>query len=28
MLKRYQHVTAKLRRDIADRVNEFFWKGK
>lgn len=26
MLKRYQHVTARLRRDIADRLNEFFWK--
>ena len=28
MLKRYQHVTARLRRSIADRLNEFFWKGK
>jgi integrase len=28
MLKRYQHVTARLRRGIADRLNEFFWKGK
>jgi integrase len=28
MLKRYQHVTARLRRNIADRLNEFFWKDK
>jgi integrase len=28
MLKRYQHVTARLRRNIADRLNEFFWKAK
>jgi len=28
MLKRYQHVTARLRRSIADRLNEFFWKGR
>ena len=28
MVKRYAHVTARLRRDIEDRLNEFFWKGK
>jgi hypothetical protein len=28
MVKRYAHVTARLRRDTADRLNEFFWKGK
>ncbi len=25
MVKRYAHVTARLRRDIADRLNTFFW---
>jgi hypothetical protein len=25
MVKRYAHVTARLRRDIADRLNSFFW---
>jgi integrase len=25
MVKRYTHVTARLRRDIADRLNSFFW---
>ena len=25
MVKRYSHVTARLRRDIADRLNAFFW---
>jgi integrase len=28
MVKRYAHVTARLRRDIADRLNGFLWKGK
>jgi integrase len=28
MVKRYAHVTARLRRDIADRLNSFFWDGK
>jgi len=28
MVKRYAHVTARLRRDIADRLNSFFWTGK
>ncbi len=25
MVKRYAHVTARLRRDIADRLNAYFW---
>ena len=25
MVKRYSHVTARLRRDIADRLNAFLW---
>ena len=25
MVQRYAHVTARLRRDIADRLNSFFW---
>ena len=25
MVKRYAHVTARLRRDIADRLNAFLW---
>jgi hypothetical protein len=25
MVKRYAHVTARLRRDIADRLNTYFW---
>jgi integrase len=28
MMKRYAHVTARLRRDIADRLNNCLWKGK
>jgi integrase len=28
MVKRYAHVTARLRRDIADRLNDYLWKGK
>jgi len=28
MMKRYTHVTARLRRDIADRLNSYFWGGK
>jgi hypothetical protein len=28
MLKRYVHVTARLRRDIADRLNDYLWKDK
>jgi integrase len=28
MVKRYAHVTARLRRDIADRLNSFFWTSK
>jgi integrase len=28
MVKRYAHVTARLRRDIADRLNSYFWQGK
>jgi integrase len=28
MMKRYAHVTARLRRDIADRLNNYLWKGK
>ena len=28
MVKRYAHVTAGLRRDIADRLNSYFWGGK
>lgn len=26
MVKRYAHVTARLRRDIADRLNSYLWK--
>jgi hypothetical protein len=25
MVKRYAHVTARLRRDIADRLNAYLW---
>ena len=25
MIKRYAHVTARLRRDIANRLNAFLW---
>jgi integrase len=25
MVKRYSHVTARLRRDIANRLNSFLW---
>jgi hypothetical protein len=25
MVQRYSHVTARLRQDIADRLNTFFW---
>lgn len=25
MVRRYSHVTARLRRDIADRLNSFLW---
>jgi hypothetical protein len=25
VVKRYAHVTARLRRDIADRLNTFLW---
>ena len=28
MVKRYAHVTARLRRDIADRLNSYLWKGE
>jgi len=28
MVSRYAHVTARLRRDIADRLNTFLWDGK
>ena len=28
MVKRYAHVTARLRRDIADRLNSYLWGGK
>lgn len=28
MAKRYQHVTAPLRRDIAERLSGFLWKGQ
>ena len=28
MVSRYAHVTARLRRDIADRLNTFLWEGK
>jgi integrase len=28
MVKRYAHMTARLRRDIADRPNSYLWKGK
>jgi len=28
MVKRYAHVTAQLRRDIADRLDSFFWTDK
>ena len=27
MIKRYAHVTARLRRDIANRLNAFLWDG-
>ncbi len=25
MLKRYQHVTEALRRDVAEQINGYFW---
>jgi len=28
MVKRYAHVTARLRRGIAERLNSYLWKGK
>lgn len=28
MVKRYSHVTARLRRDIADRLNQHLWEAK
>ena len=28
MVKRYAHVTARLRRDIADRLNSYLWGGQ
>lgn len=28
MAKRYQHVTAALREDIAERLSGFLWEGK
>jgi integrase len=28
IVKRYAHVTARLRRDIADRLSSYLWKGK
>jgi integrase len=28
MVRRYSHVTARLRRDIADRLNAHLWEGK
>ena len=28
MVKRYAHVTARLRRDIADRLNSYLLTGK
>ncbi len=28
MLQRYTHVTARLRREIADQLNRFLWEGK
>ena len=28
MVRRYAHVTARLRRDIADRLNAHLWEGK
>jgi integrase len=28
MVKRYAHVTARLSRDIADRLNSYYWKEK
>jgi integrase len=28
MVTRYAHVTARLRRDIAERLNSYLWKGK
>jgi integrase len=28
MLRRYAHITARLRRDIADRLNNHLWEGK
>jgi len=28
MVKRYAHVTARLRRDIADRLDSYFWTDK
>jgi hypothetical protein len=28
MVRRYAHVTARLRRDIADQLNRYFWGSK
>jgi hypothetical protein len=28
IVKRYAHVTARLRRDIADRLNSYLWQNK
>ena len=28
MVKRYSHVTARLRRDIAERLNQYLWEAK
>ena len=28
MIKRYAHVTARLRRDMADQLNSYLWGGK
>ena len=27
MKKRYMHVTETIRREVADQINEYFWKG-
>lgn len=26
MKKRYMHVTDEIRRDVADRLNAYFWR--
>jgi integrase len=28
MVRRYAHVTARLRREIADRLDSYLWEGK